>query len=45
MPSVGNNHVYSIKKDFYANTNEGKGEPMAAEYKISCCLSKGKLEY
>jgi len=45
MPSVGNNHVYSIKQDFYATLNEGKGQPMPAEYKISCCLSNGKLEY
>jgi len=45
MPSVGNNHVYSIKQDFYDNLNEGKGKPVAAEYKISSCLSNGKLEY
>jgi len=45
MPSVGNNRVYSIKQDFYATLNEGKGKPMAAEYKISSRLSNGKLEY
>jgi hypothetical protein len=25
--------------------NEDKGQPMAAEYKMSCCISNGKLEY